>query len=171
MLKRQIALVAALVCLLVPAGALGQGALGTITGTVTDTSGAVVPDTAITITEVNRGITQSVNSSSAGYYRVSVPPGTYRIEAKKEGFKTVIIDNIIVPVAQVVTEDITLQVGAAIQSVTVTSAPPLLTPDTAEVGASMSPKEFATLPLHWMMAAASCKRLFLRACLGPRGTL
>ena len=147
MLKRQIAFVAALVCLLVPAGALGQGALGTITGTVTDTSGAVVPDTAITITEVNRGITQSVNSSSAGYYRVSVPPGTYRIEAKKEGFKTGIIDNIIVPVAQVVTEDITLQVGAAIQSVTVTSAPPLLTPDTAEVGASMSPKEFATLPI------------------------
>ncbi|HUX10711.1 MAG TPA: TonB-dependent receptor [Terriglobia bacterium] len=147
MLKRQVVFLVTLFCFLVPAGAFAQGALGTITGTVRDASGAVVPGTSITLTEVSTGIARTVTSSSAGYYRVSVPPGTYRIEATRQGFKAGIIDNIIVPVAQVITEDLALEVGAARQSVTVTSAPPLLTPDTAEISTSMSPKEFATLPI------------------------
>jgi Carboxypeptidase regulatory-like domain/TonB dependent receptor-like, beta-barrel len=148
MLKRQVAIFATLFCFLAPAGAFAQGALGTITGTVTDSTGAVIPDAAITITQVDTGITRKISSSSAGYYRISVPPATYRIETTKEGFKASIVDNVIVPVAQVVTQNITLQVGQLRQTVTVSSAPPLLTPDTAMISTSMSPKEFATLPIQ-----------------------
>src|SRR5882762_3423975 len=85
----------------------GQGNLGAITGTVQDPSGAVVPDAALTITNIETGVKWTAESSSAGYYRVPVPPGTYRLEAQKQGFKTEIADRILVPVAQVVTVDLT----------------------------------------------------------------
>ena len=126
----------------------GQGNLGAITGTVQDSSGAVVPDLPLTITNVETGVKWTATTSSAGYYRVAVPPGTYRLEAQKQGFKTQVADKIIVPVAQVVTVDIALQVGNQSQTVEVSSAPPLLTPSSAEVGSSVSPQEFETLPIE-----------------------
>jgi hypothetical protein len=133
--------------LFLPGSVLGQGQLGALTGSILDSSGAVIPDADITITNVNTGVTWTVRSSSAGYYRVPVPPGTYRVEAGKEGFQKAVAENITVPVAQVVTIDLTLQVGSTTQSVTVTSEAPLLTTASADVGASITPQEFQTLPI------------------------
>ena len=127
---------------------LGQGNLGAITGTVQDSSGAVVPDLPLTITNVETGVKWTATTSSAGYYRVAVLPGTYRLEAQKQGFKTQIADKILVPVAQVVTVDLTLQVGIQSEVVEVTSQTPLLTSSSAEVGSSVSPQEFETLPIE-----------------------
>jgi len=126
----------------------GQGNLGAITGTVLDSSGAVVPDLPLTITNVETGVKWTATTSSAGYYRVAVPPGTYRLDAQKQGFKTEVVDKILVPVAQVVTVDVTLQVGNQSEKVEVNSLTPLLTPSTAEVGSSVSPQEFETLPIE-----------------------
>ncbi|PYV21897.1 MAG: hypothetical protein DMG24_18300 [Acidobacteria bacterium] len=70
--------------------AFAQGNLGAITGTVYDSSGAVVPDAAITLTETETNVTSTARSYSAGYYRVPVAPGTYRGEAQDEGFKTAV---------------------------------------------------------------------------------
>ncbi|MGA2607331.1 MAG: TonB-dependent receptor [Terriglobia bacterium] len=133
--------------LLFSALSFAQGDLGALTGSVLDPSGAVVPGAAITITNVNTGLNWSIKSSSAGYYRLPVPPGTYRVEAQLEGFKKAVAENIRVPVAQVVTIDLTLEVGSTTQSVTVTGEAPMLTPSTAEVGGAISPQEFATLPI------------------------
>src|SRR5258708_25618006 len=88
--------------LLVSGPAAAQGNLGAITGTVQDTSGAVVPDLPLTITNVETGVKWTATTSSAAYYRVAVPPGTYRLEAQKQGFKTQVVDKILVPVAHVV---------------------------------------------------------------------
>lgn len=126
----------------------GQGNLGAITGTVQDSSGAAVPDLPLTITNSETGVRWTATTSSAGYYRVSVPPGTYRLEAQKQGFKTQVTDKILVPVAQVVTVDVTLQVGNQSEKVEVTSQAPLLTPSTAEVSSAVSPDEFETLPIE-----------------------
>ncbi len=133
--------------LLLPSLAFAQGERGALTGVVMDPTGALVPEATITITAVKTGVVTTVASSSAGYYRVSVPPGTYRLEAKKEGFKTAVAENIVVPVAQVVNIDFTLQMGNIAESVTVTSEAPLLTTATAEVSNAISPQEFATLPI------------------------
>ena len=128
--------------------AFSQGNLGAITGTAQDSSGGVVPDLPLTITNVQTGVKWTATTSSAGYYRVAVPPGTYRLEAQKQGFKTHVTDKIVVPVAQIVTADFTLQVGDQSEKVEVTSTTPLFTPSTAEVGSSVSPQEFETLPIE-----------------------
>src|SRR2546426_1105274 len=134
--------------LLFTSPAFAQGNLGAVTGPVQDSSGAVVPDLPLTITNVETGVKWTATTSSAGYYRVAVLPGTYRLEAQKQGFKTQIADKILVPDAQVVTVDLTLQVGIQSEKVEVTSQAPLLTPSTAEVGSSVSPQEFETLPIE-----------------------
>ncbi|HXT27204.1 MAG TPA: carboxypeptidase-like regulatory domain-containing protein, partial [Candidatus Eisenbacteria bacterium] len=64
--------------------ARGQGNLGAITGTALDSSGGVVPDLPLTISNVETGVKWTATTSSAGYYRVAVPPGTYRLEAQKQ---------------------------------------------------------------------------------------
>ena len=133
--------------LTLPRWVCAQGALGSLTGSIYDTSSAVVPQADITITNVDTGVKWTVKGSSAGYYRVPVPPGKYSVEARKEGFKAAVATDVVVPVAQVVTIDLTLQVGAATQSVTVTTEAPLLTTSTAEVGAAVTPQEFQTLPV------------------------
>jgi len=171
MLKRQVAVLATLFCFLAPAGAFAQGALGTITGTITDSTGAVIPDAAITITQIDTAVARKISSSSAGYYRISVPPGTYRIEITKEGFKSSIVDKVIVPVAQVVTQDISLEVGQLRQAVTVTAAPPLLTPDSAMISTSMSPKEFATLPIALDDGGRNYNHLFFQSAGNRRRSL
>jgi len=128
--------------------AFAQGNLGAITGTALDSSGGAVPDLPLTITNVETGVNWTATTSSAGYYRVAVPPGRYRLEARKQGFKVQVTDNIVVPVAQVVTVDFTLQVGSLSETVEVKSATPLLTPSTAEVSSSVTAQEFETLPIE-----------------------
>ena len=127
---------------LVTSTAFAQGNLGAITGTSQDSSGGVVPDLPLIITNVETGVKWTATTSSAGYYRIAVPPGTYRLEAGKQGFKTQVTDNIIVPVAQVVTVDFTLQVGSQSETIEVNSAAPLLTPSTAEVSSAVTAQEF-----------------------------
>lgn len=134
--------------LVLPVLSFAQGERGAITGLVMDPTGAVVPEATVKAIETRTAVSTTVKSSSAGYYRVSVPPGVYRLEAKKEGFKTSVAENIDVPTAQVVTIDFTLTVGSLTESVTVTSEAPLLTPSSAEVGTSVTPTEFATLPIQ-----------------------
>src|SRR5690349_11037036 len=149
-LKRIAAWVCVLLGIFISAAktANGQGNLGAITGTIQDSCGAAVPDLPLTITNTETGVKWTATTSSAGYYRISVPPGTYRLEAQKQGFKTEVVDKILVPVAQVVTVDVTLQVGNQSEKVEVNSLTPLFTPSTAEVGSSVSPQEFETLPIE-----------------------
>jgi hypothetical protein len=130
------------------AAVYGQGNLGAITGTALDPSGGVVPDLPLTFTNVDTGVKWTATTSSAGYYRVAVPPGKYRLEAQRQGFKTQLTENILVPVAQVVTVDFTLQVGSTSQTVEVNSSAPLLTPSTAEVSSAVTAQEFETLPIE-----------------------
>jgi hypothetical protein len=136
-----------LALMLMPKFICAQGQLGALTGSIFDPSGAVVPQAEITITNMDSGTKSVVKGSSAGLYRVPVPPGRYQVEALKEGFKAAVATDIVVPVAQVVTIDLTLQVGSATQSVTVLAEAPLLTTSTAEVGTAITPQEFQTLPV------------------------
>jgi hypothetical protein len=98
----------------------GQAVTSSITGTVTDSSGAVVPGASVTITDRSEGVTRNMVTNSAGAYLVSaLPAGTYTLIVTARGFKAYRATGIIVQSAQKIRADATLQVGAVSTQVTV----------------------------------------------------
>lgn len=74
--------------------AVGQTVAGSITGLVQDSSGAAVPEVVVTVTDIKRSVVLRGISNESGFYSVSpVPPGRYRIEAEKAGFRRFVIEN------------------------------------------------------------------------------
>lgn len=125
-----------------------QQITGTITGSVKDETGALVTTASVKATNVNTGFTREVTVGSDGNYQIQyLPIGTYTVSATAVGFKGFVQKNITVTVDQTVALNITLAVGAATQTVTVTEAPPLVDTSTAELGRTVSPNEIIGLPL------------------------
>ena len=121
----------------------------TISGVVADPSGAVVPNAAITVTEVNTGSISKTTSDAAGQYVVPfLAPGTYRVEAKAVGFQEIVRKGITLQSQEHPIIDLTFQVGEATQTVTVTNAAPLIDQANASVGQSISTESVADLPLN-----------------------
>src|SRR5881628_2175927 len=74
----------------------------TLEGLVTDPTGAVVPDAGVRITNVETGVVHNTKTTQAGLYRMaSLPAGNYRIAVSKEGFNTVIQENVVLEAARV----------------------------------------------------------------------
>jgi len=125
-----------------------QGERGTLNGTVTDPTNAVIPGASVKALNVATGVETAVQTTSAGIYRMPyLRPGTYRLNASAAGFKTAVRENVILAVAQTLTVNFALEVGAVTDQVTVSAEPPLLETGTAEIGSYVSPKEFAMLPI------------------------
>src|ERR687888_535307 len=77
------------------------GAVGTILGTVTDSSGAVVADADVTVTNVATNVAHSTKTTGSGDYTVPfLPPGTYKVTVQSKGFLQSVVDNIGLVVAQ-----------------------------------------------------------------------
>src|SRR5689334_11715459 len=120
---------------------VGQSDRGTITGIVTDPSGAVIPGASITVTNVNTNTKFVVQSTSSGSYTVpQLPTGTYKISVEKQGFKTAVRENLPLLLGQTVREDIGLEVGESSQTVEVAAEAPLLKPETSELSTAISHK-------------------------------
>lgn len=129
-------------------GLLAQGQFGGITGTITDSSGAVIPGATVTITDMNTNRRVVVTSTSDGTYLArSLSPGTYSITVAKHGFKTVTQSPIIVNTATTSTVNMVLPVGAVTQHVTVTASLVHVQTTNAEIGTNVSTKEMLDLPI------------------------
>jgi hypothetical protein len=133
--------------LLVPA--LGQTAgEGAITGTVKDSTGAVVPNATVTAKNVATGVSTSRVSSSAGVYQISpLIVGTYSVTVSVPGFKTFEQQNVVLNENQILGLNPVLDIGSQSTTVTVTEAPPQLDTANAVLGGTISSKEFMDLPL------------------------
>ncbi|MEZ5397478.1 MAG: TonB-dependent receptor [Bryobacterales bacterium] len=126
----------------------GQGSVGTLNGTVIDTTGAVIPGATVSITNTATGVETMTSTTSAGAYTFPyVPSGTYILRASSPGFRTTVRDNVALQVAQTLTVNMELEVGAVAEEVTVTGAPPLLEAGTAEVGRYISDEEYKNWPI------------------------
>lgn len=135
--------------LLVLGSLCAQGTRGTITGTVHDSSGAVVPGAQIIILEKTTGVETKSVTSEAGVYRAPyVPPGTYKVSAELKGFKTAIRDNVQVLVTQTVNLDFTLETGEITEQITVSAEAPLLESGSSEIGTNTTEKEVRTWPIQ-----------------------
>lgn len=122
---------------------------GTISGTVTDPSGAVVPGAAVVVRETHTGTVNRTTSDSAGAYVVPfLLPGDYTVTATLNGFKTVARNNIGLQSQEHPIVDIQMPLGSTDQTVTVTSKAPLIDQANASVGEVISADSVADLPLN-----------------------
>ncbi len=128
---------------------LGQTGTGSLTGTVTDPSGAVVSGVTISAKNVATGLEVSTKSTPAGLYVIpNLPPGSYSVSASMQGFKQFRQTGVVIPVATAVDLDIHLTLGGTTQTVTVTGGAPLLQTSSSEVGSVVPNELIASLPLE-----------------------
>src|SRR5271156_5630490 len=105
------------------------------TGTVTDVSGAVVPNVKVTATNQNSGVATVRPTSSAGLFEINpIIPGTYTVTATAKGFQTFKQQNLVVDALKVTGLNISLAIGGQDQTITVTGAPPALNTTSATLG-------------------------------------
>lgn len=128
--------------------AFAQGERGTITGTVTDSSGAAVPNAAVTLRNVATNIRFSTESNSAGIYVFpSLTPGNYDVSAERQGFKTRKVTGIPLSIGLTATIDLRLEVGAVTESVQVTASAVQLEAQTSGMGKTVESRRVVELPL------------------------
>jgi len=145
-----LATVCAVLMLFVPAVALAQiGGSGTIEGTVTDSTGAVIAGAHITARNIATGAEMVRTSNSDGRYNVSpLDVGEYTVKISATGFKTLLREKLELNGMQVLALDAALQTGAADTTVTVTTSPPPLETENATLGATLEHEAYTSLPLE-----------------------
>src|ERR1700749_3340613 len=140
---------ACLFLLVQPQHLFGQVDEGAINGLVQDSSGAAVPNAHVPLLNTDQGITLETTTSAAGEYVFSpVRIGHYTVTVTAPGFSTTTQQNITVTVGQHVLANVKLSLGAASQTVQVTSAPPQLQTDEASVGQVINQHSVNSLPLN-----------------------
>ena len=128
--------------------AFGQVGNGTITGTVTDPAGAVIAGATVQAKNAETGVVFKGVSTNAGAYSITdLPVGTYSITLTVMGFKTYSHSNLAINATQVLREDVTLQVGASTESVTVTAEATLLKTETGDLASNVNIDALDALPL------------------------
>jgi hypothetical protein len=125
-----------------------QVVTATLTGTVTDASGATVPDAQVVAVETSTGVSRSTTTSSDGVYSIPfLNPGTYKVSIEKTGFKKVTQDNFTLGVSTVGRMDAVLAPGSTQETVEVTAQAPLLQSESAEVAQNFNTQAVTDLPL------------------------
>src|SRR5579883_800926 len=124
-----------------------QSNQGTITGTISDPSGAVVAAAQIDVKNRDTGIVYQGGTSNTGNYVIPVPAGFYEITVNVPGFKKFVQQNVQVIVATDTRRDVTLEVGQASDVVTVADTAPLLKTESGEMSHLVELKEAVELPL------------------------
>lgn len=134
---------------LTPLGANAQmSGTGAISGTVTDSTGAVIGGATVTATLVTQNASTTRTTTGAGDYSITpLLPGVYTITVSAKGFETYVQQNVTVDALETVPVNIKLTVGAAQQTITVTTAPPVLETTDATLGAVMDNQMYSSLPL------------------------
>ena len=122
---------------------------GSVSGHVSDPTGAVIPDTNVTLTNVGTGgVRTTATTGSGDYLFPDVPPGVYNIEATHQGFKAAESKNVELLVQQALRQDFTMAVGQVTQTVTVEATGALLQVENATLGTVIQNAAINELPLN-----------------------
>jgi hypothetical protein len=131
---------------LVPA--FSQDTRGSISGTITDSSGAAIPLAKVTATNIETNVSAEAQSSGTGTFTLLyLLPGRYSVAVEASGFKRTVRENVELRVADRLTLDLQLEVGGVQEVVNVTSQAPLLEASTATVGQVIDRRRITELPL------------------------
>ena len=128
---------------------LAQVERATISGTVTDSTGGVIPSTQITVTNVNTGVAFNTTTNSVGeYVAPNLIPGPYRIGAQTPGFSSLVRSGIELHIGQRLVVDLSLSVGEVTEQVEVAAVAPLLESESSSMSTLISRKDVSELPLN-----------------------
>src|SRR5215831_6466766 len=149
-------LLASALVLFTPSRTLGQiGGAGSIQGVVTDATGAVIPGATVTATNVATGVKNERLTTEAGLYVIApLPPGRYTVAASIAGFKPIVQEKVIVDALSTVAVNLSLQVGAVTETVTVNEAPTPLNTSDSRLGVTIRNELYTNLPLAMGTAVA-----------------
>lgn len=126
-----------------------QSTSGTLTGVVTDKSGAAVPNVFVESRDTARNRSLKVQTTQEGNYAfASVTPGIYDVRISAPGFKSQLINGVEVRTAQTTTQNIQLQIGDVSESVSVSGEAPLLNPNSAAVSTTVQNNLLQSLPMN-----------------------
>jgi hypothetical protein len=132
-----------------------QSIAGSITGTVTDASGAVVPNATVTVTFVATNQKFVAKTNPLGIYNLGdLKDGVYKLYIEAAGFRTARLLDLMLSPRQILREDITLQVGDVKQETLVSGQPGLIETDAPGIGDTLDSKEFTTLPINGVTQSA-----------------
>ena len=138
-----------LLLLVTISAAFAQVASSTISGTVHDSSGAIIPNANVTITQTATSEVRTVTTNGSGEFNApNLPIGPYSVTVKLQGFKTAVFNDIVLQVDKVVNLPIVLQPGVVSESVEVTGGAPLVDTVTSSLGQVIDNKKINDLPLN-----------------------
>ena len=138
-------------CVFLPAAMYGQAAAGTasLTGVLTDPSGAVMPDVEVTVRNVDTNVSRTVKSNEVGRFEVvALQPGRYEIKAEKPGFTTLVRSGITLNVGARAVVNLEMALSTAAQTVTVQSELPTVDQNKTEVSTIINLNDMRNLPLN-----------------------
>ena len=142
--------------ILAPAALLAQSTFGTILGTVTDSSGAVVPKARIVITNQAENVSRAAVTDQYGNYEaVNLKAGAYTVAAEATGFKSVKTAPLELTTRQTLRVDLKLELGQVSETVSVTAAAPVVTTDTATIASTFDTKQVLELPTNYRGAGST----------------
>ena len=143
-------LITFLLCLSTSLTVTAQSDRGTITGIVTDSSGAVLPKASVSATNTSKGIISKTVTNEEGNYTIPLlPAGVYLVKVELSGFRTYIREGITVQVAQTARLDVTLQIGEVSETVEVTADASILRTESGELSTSITPEKLSALPVDF----------------------
>src|SRR5215470_18585036 len=148
-MKRYLATLAiGTLCLMAAGTATAQSDRGTIAGTVTDSSGAVVSGASVTVRGTDTGNVYKTASTGEGVYRISdIAIGRYDVTVESQGFKSSVQKGVQIQINTVAALNVTLQPGALTEEVTVQADAPTIQTESSDVGTVVGDKQIHDLPL------------------------
>lgn len=148
-MKLRSAAVCLLLVLLFASLSQAQTITASITGTVTDASGAVVPNVKVTATNTGTNLTYTATSNEAGAYNLPfLPVGNYTVNSENQGFKKTVVGPFALEVNQIARVDLQLEVGETTQSIEIKDFAPVLQTESTETGETLSSNKLTSLPLN-----------------------
>jgi hypothetical protein len=134
---------------------LAQETTSSITGTLTDSTGAVMPNVRVVATQVSTNISRSALTGASGDFLIPLlQPGVYLVTIGHPGFKTYVRDDVVLQVNQRVRLDVTLQPGVVTEKIEVRGDPPVVNTENATVGKVIDNESIALMPLNGRLSIA-----------------
>ncbi|MCB1019398.1 MAG: carboxypeptidase regulatory-like domain-containing protein, partial [Acidobacteria bacterium] len=136
-------------CLL-PVSLWAQTDLSTVRGTVSDTTGAVIPGVTVTLVSQETNVGRTVSTNDNGDFEIPLlGPGVYRLTVESPGFRTYIADDVEITARQIRRLDVSLEVGDVATEVTVTAGAAVITTEGSQVSDGFNDEKFVDSPLSY----------------------